>query len=92
MSEFDEWLSEREAAAEIGKSTRTLRVWRRKRIGPPYTMFGRTVKYRKPALVEHFRKAEITPARARPRPGRPRKAPKSESPKAQEKATTPSST
>jgi hypothetical protein len=55
-------------------------------------MFGRTVKYRKPALVEHFRKAEITPARARPRPGRPRKAPKSESPKAQEKATTPSST
>jgi hypothetical protein len=65
MSEFDEWLSEREAAAEIGKSTRTLRVWRRKRIGPPYAMFGRTIKYRKLALVEHFRSAEIRPRKPR---------------------------
>jgi hypothetical protein len=65
MSEFDEWLSEREAAAEIGKSTRTLRVWRRKRIGPPYAMFGRTIKYRKLALVEHFRAAEIRPRKPR---------------------------
>jgi hypothetical protein len=64
-NDLDEWLSEHEAAAAIGKSKRTLRVWRRKRIGPPYTMFGRTVKYRKPALIEHFRAAEIRPARER---------------------------
>jgi hypothetical protein len=65
VPEFDEWLTEKEAAAKIGKSTRTLRVWRRKRTGPPYALFGRTVKYRKLALVEHFRAVEIQPVRPR---------------------------
>jgi hypothetical protein len=39
---FAEWLSEDEAAAALGKSVRTLRKWRRQRIGPPYTYFGKT--------------------------------------------------
>ena len=62
--EFDEWLTEQEAAAALRKSVRTLRKWRGQRIGPPYTYFGRTVKYRKPALIAHYRASEITPVRA----------------------------
>ena len=63
---LDEWLSEEQTAAEVDKSVRTLRQWRRKGVGPPYARFGRTIKYRKPSLVEHFRKSEINPVRARP--------------------------
>ena len=62
--ELDEWLSEQAAAAAIKKSARTLRQWRRKRIGPPYAFFGRTPKYRASALVEHFRASEVKPVRA----------------------------
>jgi hypothetical protein len=46
---LDDWLSESEAATEIGKSVRTLRR-RRKGMGPPFAHFGRTVKYRRSAL------------------------------------------
>jgi hypothetical protein len=62
---LDEFLSEKEAAVAIGKSLRTLRQWRRRGIGPPYVLFGRTVRYRKPTFVEHFRQAEIRPVRTR---------------------------
>jgi hypothetical protein len=61
--EFDEWLSEQEAAKKVRKSVRTLRDWRRKRTGPPYSYFGRTPRYRASALVEHFRASEIKPLR-----------------------------
>jgi hypothetical protein len=61
---LDEWLSEQEAADAVHKSVRTLRQWRRKGVGPPYAFFGRTVRYRKPAFVEHFRQGEINPVRA----------------------------
>jgi hypothetical protein len=63
FDQFDEWLTEEETAATIKKSVRTLRQWRRKGIGPPYAHFGRTIKYRKSSLVEHFRKIEINPVR-----------------------------
>jgi hypothetical protein len=63
--ELDEFLSEAAAAAAIGKSLRTLRQWRRLGIGPPYVLFGRTVRYRKPTFVEHFRQTEIHPVRTR---------------------------
>jgi hypothetical protein len=62
---LDEFLSEREVAAAIGKSLRTLRQWRRRGIGPPYVLFGRTVRYRKPTFIEHFRRAEIHPVHTR---------------------------
>jgi hypothetical protein len=54
--ELDEWLSEQEAAAAANKTVRTLRAWRRRGEGPPYALFGRTVKYRKARFIEHFRK------------------------------------
>jgi hypothetical protein len=65
--ELDEWLSEQEAAAAIKKSVRTLRQWRRKGMGPPYALFGRSPRYRASTLVEHFRASEIDPVRAHKR-------------------------
>ena len=44
LSDLDEWLTEEEAAAAVGKTVR------------------RTVRYRKPAFVEHYRQREINPA------------------------------
>jgi helix-turn-helix protein len=61
----EEWLTEAEAATLVDKSIRTLRVWRKRGMGPPYVFFGRTVRYRKRAFVEHFRQAEIVPVRTR---------------------------
>ena len=64
---LEEWISEQEAAAALHKSVRTLRQWRKKGKGPPYAYFGRTVRYRGPALIEHFRQMEITPVRTKQR-------------------------
>jgi hypothetical protein len=58
-----EWMSEQEAAAEINKSVRTLRQWRKERQGPPYAFFGRTVRYHRPTFTEHFKANEIMPLR-----------------------------
>jgi len=59
----DEWMSEQEAAAAAHKTVRTMREWRKKRIGPPYTYFGRTVRYHRPTFAEHFRANQIMPVR-----------------------------
>jgi hypothetical protein len=72
---LDEWMSEAEAAAEIDKTVRTLREWRRRRIGPPYSYFGRTVRYHRPTFIDHFKSTQVLPARERgryPRAGAPR--------------------
>jgi hypothetical protein len=58
-------MSEEETAAEVGKTVRTLRQWRKRGVGPPYVRIGRTVKYRRPALVEHYRQREIVPVHER---------------------------
>jgi hypothetical protein len=60
-----EWLTEDEVAAETGKKVRTLRSWRKQGTGPPYTMFGRTAKYHKDALQQHFLDQQVTPVRKR---------------------------
>lgn len=65
LDHLDEWLSEAEAAAAAGKTVRTLRLWRSRGVSPPYTRFGRTIKYRKPAFVAHYRQSEIKPHRNR---------------------------
>jgi len=58
----DEWMSEAEAAAEVHKTIRTLRQWRKKRIGPPYAFFGRTVRYHRANFIRHFEASQIMPA------------------------------
>jgi len=60
-----DWLDEAAAAAEVGKTIRTLRDWRRRGVGPPFTRFGRTVKYRRDSLVAYFTAQEVTPVRER---------------------------
>jgi hypothetical protein len=60
-----DWMSEKEAAAEVRKTVRTLRDWRKRRKGPPYAYFGRTIRYHRPTLVEFFKANQIQPARAR---------------------------
>jgi hypothetical protein len=66
VNEFrGEFFSEQEAADAADKSVRTLRAWRQRGEGPPYVLFGRTVKYRKDAFMEHFRASEIVPPRMR---------------------------
>jgi hypothetical protein len=65
-----DWLNEDEVAAETGKKVRTLRSWRKQGKGPPFTRFGRTVKYRRDSLVAYFKAQEETPVRKRhPREG-----------------------
>jgi hypothetical protein len=63
----DDWMSEEEAAAEVHKTVRTLRQWRKKRQGPPYAYFGRTVRYHRPTFLEFYRKNQIVPVRSRSR-------------------------
>jgi hypothetical protein len=60
----DEWLSERDTAADIGVSVRTLRTWRLKGIGPPYTYFGRAIRYNQHKLREHYEAAQVMPVRS----------------------------
>ena len=70
-----DWLDEDEVAAETGKKVRTLRSWRKQGKGPPFTRFGRTVRYRRDSLVAHFKAQEETPVRTphpRERPFLPR--------------------
>ena len=64
---LDEWMSEAEAAAEVDKTIRTLRQWRRRRTGPPYARFGRTVRYHRPTFVEYFKAIQVMPVRERAR-------------------------
>ena len=63
MSVADEWMSEAEAAAEVKKTIRTLRDWRKRRVGPPYSYFGRTVRYHRPTFAKHFKASQIKPVR-----------------------------
>ena len=64
---LDEWMTEEETAAEVGKTVRTIRKWRQKRVGPPFAYFGRTVKYHRPTFQEHFKSSQVLLVRGRPR-------------------------
>jgi hypothetical protein len=64
---LSEWMSEAEAAAEIAKTVRTLRQWRRRRTGPPYAHFGRTVRYHRPTFIKYFESIQVMPLRERSR-------------------------
>jgi hypothetical protein len=62
---LDDWLDESQTARELGKTVRTLRQWRRQGKGPPYALFGRTVRYNRAALVEFYRSKQVMPVRTR---------------------------
>jgi hypothetical protein len=60
---LDDWMEEEEAAAAVHKTVRTLREWRKRRIGPPYAYFGRTVRYHRPTFIEYYKSSQIVPVR-----------------------------
>ena len=59
----DDWLPEAEYARLIGKTVRTLRIWRAKRTGPPFAYFGRTPMYRRSSRAEYLKANEVNPLR-----------------------------
>jgi hypothetical protein len=50
----------------LGKSVRTLKLWRQKGIGPPYTYNGDEVLYRKKSTSEYLLSQEVVPVRTKP--------------------------
>ena len=60
---LSDWISEEEAAAAVDKTVRTLRDWRKRREGPPYARFGRTIRYHQASFIRHFEASQIMPAR-----------------------------
>ena len=68
-----DYVSEKDAAQQLGISRRTLWLWRKKRIGPAATFIGVRVFYRKAAISAWLKSRERPMPRA-DKPVRPRKA------------------
>jgi len=53
-----EYMEPPELSRDLGISKRTLDRWHRQRIGPPRTVIGRTILYRRTAVQEWLRSRE----------------------------------
>lgn len=62
-----EYLTPDGLAHELGTSLRTLARWHAKRIGPPRTIIGRTILYRRESVAAWLREREERPVRRRSR-------------------------
>jgi DNA-binding transcriptional MerR regulator len=61
-----ELLEERDAARALAVSAETLRLWRRRGIGPPYVRVGpRLVRYLRDDLASFIRSRRVEAGRAR---------------------------
>jgi hypothetical protein len=60
----DDWEPEEQFAQRIGKTRRTLRLWRELRIGPPYSKVGNTILYSHSAWLAYLKSNEVRPARS----------------------------
>lgn len=65
MALLDDYLTQAQAAAELGITDRTLKRWHTDRIGPPRTKIGARVYYRKDSVAEWLKSREMIPARAK---------------------------
>ena len=54
-------LNEREVAAYLKLSVKTLQLWRYQGSGPPYVKFGRAVRYSKDGLAAFVDAHEVRP-------------------------------
>lgn len=62
----DEMLAEDAAAAVLGVTPRTMRLWRERRIGPRYArMTQRIVRYRRADLMEFIASKTLDPSDGR---------------------------
>lgn len=55
---LSDYMTEEQAAAALRKSVRTLRRWHTLREGPPRTLLGREILYRRDAVREWIRSRE----------------------------------
>ncbi len=65
MSILTGYHPEAEAASALGKSVRTLQIWRQRRQGPAWTKIGKTIVYRRDALLDWLKSQEQQPVRNR---------------------------
>jgi hypothetical protein len=64
---LEDWLDEATAAAELGKTARTLQSWRAQGVGPRWSRNGRTVVYHRSWLDEYLLGNTVEPVRLRPK-------------------------
>jgi hypothetical protein len=57
------YLSQSDLATRWNLSSRTLEAWRHKRIGPPYTQLGRSIRYLTRDIEQFEAEAKIEPHR-----------------------------
>lgn len=60
--------SESRTAEEIGKSERTLILWRQQGLGPPFVRIGKTVCYQPSSVARWLEKQEQIPFRTETAP------------------------
>lgn len=60
-----DYLPEEKLAALLGKTTRTLRSWRKKRAGPPFVRLGRDIFYHVPSSKKWLEKQIQLPVRGK---------------------------
>lgn len=57
------FVNEHDLAKELNRDVWTLRHWRRQRVGPAWLKFGKSVWYRRNAVVEWLNSLEVAPVR-----------------------------
>jgi hypothetical protein len=63
------FITEAEQAKRIGKTIRTLQLWRKQGIGPAWTKAGNTVLYGENSAADWLKANEQTPVRERRKHG-----------------------
>jgi hypothetical protein len=61
MSILDGYISETQLALELGRNKATLVRWRKKQIGPPFTMMGKSVYYCRESVLLWLKANEVSP-------------------------------
>ena len=56
-----QYITDHEGAALSGFKVQTLRNWRHKGIGPPYSKIGRAVRYDRAELISFIETRKVTP-------------------------------
>jgi hypothetical protein len=67
MSILAGYIPEADLAQQIGKSVRTLEIWRQRREGPAWTKIGKSVFYNTEAVLAWLKSQEQQPVRQRKR-------------------------
>jgi len=61
----EEFITPEQLAQLLGKKLRTINWWREDKQGPPYTLVGKTVLYKKSSVMRWLTEREVTPRKSR---------------------------